>query len=179
MNKFITRTVLILTVLCLLAATLVGCKKTVDATDSTAFKGVAFTYFMPNNITVFDHGQTAFIQVVAINDGDHIAYTGATPADFITAALVIEHQGEIYRIEAKEDATSTDATENVWKNGEQTTRGFSFFIPGDAPIGHYSLEVSTGKTTRTFEDVLELHIHTEGSDHTPNYGSDDDHGHQH
>ncbi len=174
MKTTINRIALVLTALCLMLTAFVGCTKTVEQSDD-----IAFTYFLPNNITVFDHGQTAFVQVVAVNEGNPIAYQGSSPADFISATLQIEQDGKTYRIEAVETPSTTDATEHIWERGESATRGFDFVIPADAPIGHYSLVVVTGKSTRTFDDVLEVHIHTEGSSHIPNSGSGDDHGHQH
>ncbi len=173
MKTTINRIALVLTALCLMLTAFVGCTKTVEQSDD-----IAFTYFLPNNITVFDHGQTAFVQVVAVNEGDHIAYSSVEPGDLISATLVIEHEGTTYRIAADHAHEGTTVVDRVWKKGDQISRGFSFRIPDDAPLGHYKLEVSTSEATRVFEDVLELHIHTDGSTHTPSTGGDD-HGHQH
>ncbi len=173
-NRFVRCAALICALLAALSLCLVGCSPVKSSDD------IAFTYFLPDGIAIFDHGQDVVLQVVAINEGRSIVYNGPDAGSiFISASLVIEQDGEVYRIKANETPIADDATERIWEKGTPASLAFTFSVPADAPIGHYDLEVSASGAFRTFEEVLEVHIHTAGDDHTGDRDEDIDHDHDH
>ncbi len=173
MKPIIRRAAVLCAVLLAILATLVACGP-VDKTDD-----IAFTYFVPGQIKVFDHGQTVRLQIVAINVGRDLTYSGVLTNLLETPVLVIEQNGKTYRIPASDHTVDGVDAEGTWAKGEQVSLAFHFLIPADAPVGHYDLEVGFSDARETFTDAIEVHIHTEGSTHTPAPDVDDDHGHVH